>query len=238
GSGVCLYVVTNAHLIEGNCTIVRLNRQDGSIDILPLTYDDWRLHEAGDDIAAAPVNLTAEHRHNWIFTSEFVTPKTLRDFNIGPGDEVFMVGRFSEHQGVDRNAPVVRFGNISMVEPAPIDQGERGRRQESFLVEMRSQSGFSGSPVIVYFGTTGVRQQVPVGGLSLASLVINKGWLVGIDWGHLPRKSSVFDADGTQTEYSVRESSAMACVVPAWKLLELLEGDDLVRRRQRGESPH
>lgn len=72
-------------------------------------------------------------------------------FRVGPGDDVFVVGRFINSQGKLRNIPSVRFGNIAQMPLKPIEQGRvfGEFQQESFLVEARSISGFSGSPVFL-----------------------------------------------------------------------------------------
>jgi hypothetical protein len=227
-----LYAVTAAHVVEGGCSVVRLNTVNGAFDVLDLTAG-WVTHVAGDDVAACPLGLNAQHRFHFIRVDEFVTPQILNDYMIGPGDEVFMVGRLMGHQGTSQNAPALRFGNVSMISVEPVRQGKlRARDQDSFLVEMRSISGYSGSPVIVYFGTVGMRPHTPEGNVRYASVVINRSWLLGVNWGHLPRQSTVVDAAGGDTGLKATENTAMATVVPAWALRELLDQNELVMGRE------
>ena len=54
------------------------------------------------------------HDFRLVGTQDFVTEKLVEEHNIGPGDEVFMVGRFVAHAGTKKNLPIVRFGNIAM----------------------------------------------------------------------------------------------------------------------------
>jgi len=54
-----------------------------------------------------------------------------------------MVGRYINQELRQFDRPVARFGNLAML-PEPIHQRERSFEQESFLVDMRSQAGFSG----------------------------------------------------------------------------------------------
>ena len=65
--------------------------------------------------------------------------------NIGIGDEAIAIGRFINHDGNQRNQPSVRFGAIAQMPKDKIrtDTGE----QDAFLVEIKSISGYSGSPV-------------------------------------------------------------------------------------------
>jgi hypothetical protein len=227
-----LYAVTAAHVIEGGSRVVRLNTVDGAFDVLDLSAG-WVPRAGGDDVAACPLRLNAQHRFHFIQADEFVTPQILKDFLIGPGDEVFMVGRFVGHQGTSRNAPTLRFGNVSMISVEPVWQGRfRPRYQDSFLVEMRSVSGYSGSPVVVYWGTVGGRPHKPDGGMMWASVAINKSWLLGVNWGHLPRETTVLDAAGRDSGLKVAENTAMATVLPAWTLRELLDQHELAIGRE------
>jgi hypothetical protein len=68
------------------------------------------------------------------------TPARMDQLNIGVGDEVFMIGRFISHQGLNRSQPLARFGNIAMMPGERVRDG-RGFDVEAFLVEMRSLSG-------------------------------------------------------------------------------------------------
>src|SRR4051794_28892090 len=93
-----------------------------------------------------------------------------------------------------------------------------GLQQESFLVETRSLSGFSGSPVFIHipsyterptpryhspFATTAKQQwqltpPSQVASSSESSQMIEQScgpWLLGIDWGHLPVYESVLEKD-------------------------------------------
>jgi hypothetical protein len=43
-----------------------------------------------------------------------------------------MLGRYVDHDGVQRNAPTARFGHVAMLPFEPIRQPESGLLQESF----------------------------------------------------------------------------------------------------------
>jgi hypothetical protein len=70
-------------------------------------------------------------------------------FDIGPGDDVFVVGRFINREGKQKNIPSVRFGNIAQMPGEPLFLDD-GKELECFLIEGRSISGFSGSPVFIH----------------------------------------------------------------------------------------
>lgn len=229
-----IYIATNSHVIEDGSTIVRINTRQGKMDILTTEKEDWEHHPAGDDVAICSIGLPLEiYDYSYITRAMFVTDEVIKSHNIGPGDDVFLVGRFINHEGKQRNLPSVRFGNIAMMPWEPIKQDSRcGFMQESFMVELRSIGGMSGSPVFVYFS--------PLRPIMRHRSAKNKkaGFLLGILWGHIHMKESVRGTDNEPLAegWRVRANSGMAGVVPAWKLNELLEIPKLVRKREEDEK--
>ncbi len=230
------YAVTNSHVIrEGNSPVIRLNTQDGATDVLKLSKDDWVDHQYGDDLAVCPLEFSLDtHKFSLLTTDEwFLTKEEMEKYDIGPGDDVFMVGRFIQHEGRQRNTPVVRFGNISMMPWEPVTN-MRGIKQESFLVEMRSLSGFSGSPVFVHIPPLALRP----GKESLE--VTSYFWLLGVDWGNFSIDEEVREGRGSKDPvkegWVVRSSSGQALVVPTWRLQELLNREELAMARERKDG--
>jgi hypothetical protein len=106
--------------------------------------------------------------------------------NVGPGDEVYFMGRFIAHDGKQRNTPIVRFGSIAMMPREPVHQTQRAFDQESFLIEARSLSGFSGSPVMLYIPPFSHRFRAgkyawDEKGLAPTTTML----LLGLDWGSM-----------------------------------------------------
>jgi hypothetical protein len=228
---VHLYVVTNWHCVveasEQYCSpFVRLNNQQGDISILELPKRYWVQAEDGCDLAACPIGLEPNtFRFRFVNQYDLITQDILTALSIGPGDEVFLVGRFINHEGRQQNTPTVRFGNIAMMPIEPVFHPTM-LPQESFLVELRSKSGYSGSPVFVYIprGTEmdGVGTQVSLG--------IGIGpFLLGIEWGHIQDEAEVFT-------WKVKLDTGMAAVVPAWRLLDLLRAKELIMLREQKEK--
>src|SRR5579862_2785639 len=210
----------------------------GVIDasIAPLTLDNWMDHPDGDDIAIAGLagNFDAL-KLKCISTQMFLNKEIITKHNIGPGDETFMCGRFVQHDGKQKNTPSVRFGNISMM-PWEAVKHPRGHDQESFLVETRSLSGYSGSPVFVYLEHATVRP-----GEETMPLVREDAgpWLLGIDWAHLSIYEKVKERDritDTAQGYIMQSNSGQMAVVPAWKLYDLLYSDNLISERKKSDS--
>jgi hypothetical protein len=237
---ITLYAVTNSHVIRGNYPIIRLNTKRGDTDVIPLSTDAWVHHEDGDDLAACPLAIApGEYKYSHVPPSMFLTREVMAEHNIGPGDEIFMAGRFVSHQGEQRNTPLVRFGNISMM-PTHIRNEERGMEQESFLVEVHSLSGFSGSPVYVDIPPLSPRPGERPGVTDIVSEAIGP-WLLGVDWGHFRIRETVKEQQGEKWEdvpegYAVEVNTGQAMVVPAWRLQQLLDQEELVMARKRGDD--
>lgn len=149
------YAVTNKHVACAlGASIIRLNTADGGTRFIDLGPEDWEFLPEGDDIAAADLDYRLRPGHDQVTHNNedgFVSKAAIDGFEIGPGEDVFMCGLFSSHHGGDRNVPSVRFGNLSVLanDAAPIEL-ETGARLPSHVVDMRSRSGYSGSPVFVY----------------------------------------------------------------------------------------
>ena len=222
------YVVTNKHCARHEPT-VRLNTQDGETEVLTRPLTAWTCSDT-DDLAVLPIGLRRDYFRFHAVTVERNHAGVIDERStVRPGTDAFFVGRYVTLSGVQRNTPVVRFGAVSMAPPEPIPHSENASgTQDGFLVEARSRSGFSGSPVFVYSvmaGAMGATIQASIGNIAL----------LGIVWGHLPHWESVREApsDGAPARpaHYVHENSNMACVVPAWKLLDLLDDKKLADAR-------
>ncbi len=148
---------------------------------------------------------------------------------IGPGDEVFFCGLFVPAPGMGKNFPLVRHGNLAMLPDEQI-QTEFGFA-DVYLVEARSIGGISGSPVWVR-ETVELRAKRddgrPVlmrgpGEMKLLGLMqahwdvkdINK-----YDFAHDPRGVNL----------------GVAIVVPAKKILEVINLPEMASRRREAEA--
>lgn len=235
--GHILYAVTNRHVIEGGAWTIRLNTFEGSVSTIDTTERDWFLAD-GDDLAIMPISLSKDiHKYKFIQDEWLLLEEDVRAYDIGPGDPCYVIGRFINHDGAQQNTPTARFGQIAQ---APIEMVEvDGSRQESFLVEIRSIGGFSGSPVFVYLDER-YYCDIPLGkdrhGATIAKGVFPKGpWLLGVDWCMVPTWEAVCDKRGVEllNGFQVPANSGMMGVVPAWRLKALLDREDVVTGRIR-----
>lgn len=229
-----IYVVTNAH-ISDNFRTVRYNTQAGPAS-MDLSGAKW--FQAGDDlsICRTGVHWFYDERVSFIRSDVLMSRERMEQIPLRHGDELFMVSRFVGHPGNEDNEPVVRFGTLAKARPVPVvhkklPSTERDFLQESFLAEMRSLPGHSGSPTFVYF--TGAQARLGADEQPPAPAV----YLLGIDWGHPLWYRPVLGADRETPVGNmwVADNSGMTCVVPAWKITELLESEAVVVERREWE---
>ena len=263
-----LYAVTNNHIVDNGFQVLRLNTSDGRVDMILSQPESWVHHPGGDDVCVLPIRTLGE-QFKWfsVGMDAFITHGVITDYRIGPGDETFLIGRLVTAGGRQRNTPVVRFGNLSMM----ADQGEpivldNGHEQNSFLVECRSLSGFSGSPVFVWPNRSYHGGQIPKSlwptpqpaqsatppdhtsvntGQRPATVTVTPvsisgtfgPWLLGIDFAHVPLWRPVYEQDHlTKTDYEVEANTGIACVIPAWRILDVLIQEDLVKQRNQDDK--
>jgi hypothetical protein len=258
-SRVHLYAVTNDHVADG-CPVVRLVNKAGGAFVLSGTQSEWYSHPEGDDVAIRPLGALPERDYWYVGDDRLLSRADLNSEEhpdqVSPGDDCVMVGRYINQELHQFDRPAVRFGNLAML-PELVYQVQRSFEQESFLVDMRSHAGFSGSPVFVYYEVEGWRYLPPleeppetgdelkdsqarimargqrVAGRQTSGIMANT-WLLGIDWGHLPVWDDVFD--GVRRVGRMRVSTGMAGVVPAWKLADLLNEEGVKMARDKAEE--
>lgn len=236
-----LYAITNRHVVESGSIALRIStKTDG---LLPVDSDErkWFHHPAGDDLSVLLVDFPITFQCTAInFEPErFVTNELIQQHDIGIGEETFSVGRLVDHDGKQRHSPVVRFGNIAQMPSEKIRQ-DNGFMQESYLIEGRSVGGYSGSPVFMFIPPWVVRP----GEISVTSAHLGP-WFLGVNWGHLVKWQPVCDAAGRPVSYGqqVAQNTGMMGVVPAWKLIEVINHpkmrDERVAEEERllGKGP-
>jgi|SRR5579863_8118955 len=239
-----VYAVTNAHVIETGCTCVRINLRYSSgtskVETFAFGDADWVKHESHDlAVCQLPVDFYPDHYSiSLIGTSFLVTEERFIKHNIGPGDELVYIGRFMGHAGKLQNLPSVRFGTISMNpnvdEPVEYICNGRQRKQVGFLVEARSRSGYSGSPVffLEQHAINSPRTVMPPFDMCL----------LGVDWGHIPETIpiTIRNSHGrpvSDTYWQAEVHSGMMGVVPSWYLLDFLNNSPkLIERRARDDE--
>jgi hypothetical protein len=241
------YAVSNYHVaVSRGYSCIRFNTASGGTEALEFGPEEWLFEPGKDDVAILPLDLRAEGLMlTFIQSNLLLFPQAAAEEKIGPGDDVFMVGRFIDIDAKRVNVPALRFGNISTL-PVPVIQPNR-YTGPSYCVDMHSRTGFSGSPVFV-FRTPGNSLEwaltggpINLGGKSLLALL-------GIHCGQFPEEMVIkkkkrkllgrresAHSEGAHEEY-VEGMSGMTIVIPAWRILELLEREDFSLRRQTVEA--
>jgi hypothetical protein len=226
------YVVTNRHVIAV-ANVVRFNTKAGGTHIEGLARERW-WKSATDDLA---ICLIAPQGALWaqktIQSNLIMSEDKASAVRLGIGDDVFMVGRFINHEGKQQNAPLVRFGTIAQMPSEPIryPNGLDGQPHEqlSIIADIRSIGGYSGSPVFLNEHQFILRPN--------EGEVADKHYLIGIDWGHIQMWSPVCGLNQEplgQTQVNV--NSGMAGIVPSWRLIDLLMSDGPTNERKLHEA--
>jgi hypothetical protein len=223
-----MYAITNSHVIFGykSNSFLRINTKKGEFDVLETNQSDWFRHPDGDDVAIKLIRLD-DRIHDYLFFYEpvILTRGFINEECVGIGDEVVMIGRFRAHAGKKKNLPAAMFGNISMMPDEPIYNSFTKVKQESFLIEMRSIPGNSGSPVVLYLPPFSPRP---------GTRYLKGEWkyrLIGICWGQINVSIKAYDRQ--ENEYSLNLESAMTGVVPAWKIMEMINDEEMRKQREK-----
>jgi hypothetical protein len=145
-----------------------------------------------------------------------------------------MCGRYLGHDAADRNVPTARFGNVSLMadQTRPVRDGRR-LEVEAHLVEMRSQAGFSGSPVFVIIPADSFRGEFNYRPEDPDYRTLTRFRCIGIDTGHKRELLPVIDpvTGERRDDVVVQANSGVAIVAPIRKVIDLLNSPALVAER-------
>ena len=229
------YLVTAAHVINGirakssdQIVYLRMNFKDSGAQFVETRIDDWVVHDEADAAALVfrpPVDVVDYKVYP---LDRAATEEVIAKEGIGVGDEVFVTGLFASHYGRENNLPIVRIGNIALMPEEKVET--RFGAIDAYLIESRSIGGLSGSPVFVHLGGTRL-----VGG---STRIGTSGfYLLGVMHGHwdLPTAKKDTIDDDLQRE-SV--NMGIAIVVPASKIVELIDYPAFVERRDAAIKKH
>jgi hypothetical protein len=241
------YGVTNWHVANReNASIIRINTRDGGSRFIELSPFDWHFLPRGDDLCV--VDLTDElnlatDKISFVNETLFISEKVILAYDIGVGEDGFMLGLLPNVDAGKRNKPAARFGNLALVadEEGKIAQPNKMHRP-SHLMDMRSRTGFSGSPVFLYRTPSDDLTEVP----NTYRLAEDKQWfgkdqglyeiknffvgLLGIHCGQFWDKVEVYKSppESEKLNDPIHEGDhlyihgGMTIVVPAWRISELL----------------
>jgi hypothetical protein len=226
------YVITAKHVVNDlpGDVFVRLNNKDGQREIKRVPRQQWE-DASRDDVTAAFVGFEPDkYKFLAINSATLLNEGQARLVNCGVGDFVFLVSRFVNVEGIQRNKPCVRTGSIAMMpdddEPVSICGVER----PAFLIDLRTRSGFSGSPVFLKLPTSAEMDHRMPSHNQNWKLHLPGPWLLGVHVATVPLEP------GKDTSPEDRIGSGLGVVVPAWRISELLESDRFRMQRKHIEE--
>ncbi|MBI5853926.1 MAG: trypsin-like peptidase domain-containing protein [Nitrospirae bacterium] len=232
---VYVYLVTAKHVLQTADrsafvpqAYVRLNTKDGRSDVLTISLQadgskkNVYVHpDPTVDLAVIPV-FEDPARYDFKVVSEdlLTTQPEAERLEIREGTDVFYAGLFVPHLGVLRNYPIVRFGKVALLPEEKINWG--GKEAELYLIESASFGGNSGAPVFFVLPAAGGRAGAGSGGASVK--------LAGVLVGYFGEVEPVGpSASGTRT--LAMFNTGVSAAVPAFKLREILFGEELKKQR-------
>lgn len=232
------YLVTAKHVAESLSQTpfaVRLNSHVGGFRIEHIDIANWALHP-DSDVAAVQMDIPA-----WAdckpYADYLLSTFKMETKNIGTGDLVYIVGLFNLMHGNEKNLPFVHTGHIGML---PEDQRvtiyDTTKRAhvttDGLLVEGQALSGASGSPVFV-------RRSLPFdapspgGNRTLRAWVHGSVWLLGVWSSSYVGSPSAALAQYKQIDSNKKVPYGVGVVVPAQKIIEVLEMPELKEARKK-----
>jgi hypothetical protein len=232
------YFITAKHIIDkivgGNDVPVMIANSESGLEIMAGTMGEWRYHpsDLSCDVAARAFDWTQRLELLAIEAEHLLTTPRIEQLQIGIGNEIFMPGLFAPAANFERLHPIIRYGNIAMLPPEPI-QTRKGAFTDLYLMEVRSIGGLSGAPVFV-------RQTVsygPAGVKDHADWIYGTGgrhYLLGMARSHWDIEESdinkYFPAY-TDSEKGKGVNMGIGIVTPSYKIIETLNHPAFVLAR-------
>lgn len=245
-----IYAVTNRHVVA-NWSCIRVNEEDHKTRLLEFDPSEWIWSDT-DDLAALdvtdffpsdPHTLQPHHQISWVHDFQLTSKESAWSRDIGIGDQIVMLGLFTDHSGSKRNVPVGRFGLLSATPdddvPVRLWEGDMHARP-AYLGDMRSRSGFSGSPVWVWRTPYDDMNEVGLNGLAQRFNPRNTLFsLLGVHRGQFKEQTIVTYVDAERplkSGDSIDIASSMTVIVPAWEVASLLDNDTFKAQRAIRDS--
>jgi hypothetical protein len=238
------YLVTAKHVIDkirDRCAevCIRVNQKNGDAKWVETRLEDWFFHPTDNEVDVAIYRdntLSPELDHSPLPLSMFLSQSSGMHHEIGIGREVFLAGLFAIHYGERRNIPIIRVGNIAAMPEEKVET--KFGLMDAYLIEARSLSGISGSPVFVNvprisaysFGQHLSPYESPL----ISATSTDEFYLLGLMHGHWDIDYE-FDTDTTVVEDAHGKMSVnmgIAIVVPDSKILEVIE-QPMIRKKEK-----
>ena len=235
------YLVTAEHVVARSLSLgqdlwLRINGRDKEPSEIKIDPSSWYFHpntaEAATDVAVCPISFDHSDEINPVPIhgprSVAATRAVIDEVKIGVGDEVVVAGLFRSHYGLQRNVPIIRVGNVAMLDGEPV-KTKNGSYMEAYLIEARSIGGLSGSPAFVHLpairtvdGRTDLRGRNP----------FYQIYLLGLMHGHFDVENLNLDVvlDDARDELSGIHSG-IGVVIPVEKIIDTVMQTKLLEAR-------
>ena len=190
-------------------------------------------HEDEDiDIVLFPCRPNIETFDYMTIDSDMISTKEIiEQEKIEEGTDILFAGLFSNHVGIQKNQPIVRFGKTSLISDEKIswkvDEGP-AKLVDLYLMECMSYGGNSGSPV--FFDLDRFRESN-----ESQIKMSNKIYLAGVMTGSFNHPSEIENLETIDKQFSL-QNIGIAAVTPAYKLHEILFSDKLKKRRNDNDK--
>ena len=215
------YIVTCHHVIEsiiGDTIWVRLNIKDGGARSIRVAKSSW-VYNPKQDIAALSQEIGELDDVTRIVEKDVITKKVLGEQReILPGELTFLVGLFTSHYGITHNLPITRLGNIAAL-PEELIFTETGY-VKCYLVETRSISGLSGSPV--FLNRASWRNKLEDDQIECLFLGMMRGRFNTTDANDVVAGDSIADTINT----------GIGIVIPSEMIMEIINKPEFVAQRE------
>lgn len=233
-----VYIVTAKHCIEKaketyDNLHVRLNSFPGETDFeneadYVQVPTDWIYpDDEAIDVAIRPFALPQDAvNYLPLHQNMFLTDEKMNAYNVGIGDDVFLMGLFTQHAGKNKNLPIVRSGIIAAMPEEPLEDAKLEKPYTAYLIEIRSIGGLSGCPVFLR-----INRSLN----SSASVEPEHGeLLLGLIRGHwdLTKDSILIHFPDDEVDIN----SGIAIVTPIQEVVSLLYSKELSEERLRQET--
>jgi hypothetical protein len=235
GDAVFLYLVTCMHAVVGKVVAPRFNTMTGGCKVLPsIPAGDWYFHPDATrfiDVAVAQIGFSLDPfdvAH--IRLEDFCSTEILTDRDVGIGDELFFPSLFAYHAGTGRNLPVMRAATLAGMPIEPVET--KSGPMQAYLIEGRSISGHSGSPVFInflaprsYYADRTVGLPHPMQSQAYRLLGLIHGFIRADDVG-------IYITDQPPKQESLWVNTGISLVIPAAQISETILQDDLEAVRE------
>lgn len=229
-----IYLVTARHVIDAIRTKsvdqkahIRINMKDASASSLETDVANWLLHPDGKSVDVAVLSWAPPNVVDYLCIPNTMaaTDEVIANKGIGAGDEVFLTGLFASHVGRQRNLPIIRIGNISLMPEEPVETSDLGLI-DAYLVEARSIGGLSGSPVFVHISGSRLVK-------GTAQFTPSQFFWLGLMHGHWDIPVTDLDTPSADAVNTQRVNMGIAIVVPVTKILEVINCKELLKVRAK-----